>query len=335
MNNKATLFATRSDVGIDDGKYEHRALDDLEQGDHVHLSGPGSRVHNGSVLISFPDLGMVVITNENTKDVHVHGLPDPDATRFSWFLSTDISVADRYKDADTIRKIWEEHVPRGRKFDFSSEGRRFRRLVNSLYESKNGNAIRNLVSTVAKAYEKRPEDLIDFLSSKYRPDKIEQTFFFNQTADLVEGIATSAYHALTGDIDPMQNTVYGGLGASISESDKRLLFSNSQLQFAKVSGTALQESCLMESALKYAIVSDDALQKSWSWREVLMGAHISGNAMQYAIHQGNGLDAKNGTIIEGDNTLLHARITRYDNLSFSREECKKRDIHGDIMPGCG
>ena len=103
-------------------------------------------------------------------------------------------------------------------------------LVRRCVEKRNGNRIRHIVRVVAKAYEKNPEKLRRYFSSDDA---------------LVAGIATSAYYSLTGDIEPILKTRYGGLGATItlSGSDDVLTFLkklektptlHTQLQYANV-----------------------------------------------------------------------------------------------------
>jgi len=107
-------------------------------------------------------------------------------------------------------------------------------LIKNVFDAKNGNGVRKLVKIVSNAYDENPEKL-----RKY----------FNSDNLLVVGIATSAYHFLTGDIRPIQTREYGGLGAIINDSEEGLKFNRNQLSFAKLSGFALQNSTNSGKAL--------------------------------------------------------------------------------------
>lgn len=138
-------------------------------------------------------------------------------------------------------------------------------LVRRCVEKRNGNRIRHIVRVVAKAYEKNPEKLREYFD-EHRQER-HMTYEERQLRDelrdeyglpvpliftesykhdeLVAGIATSAYYSLTGDIEPILKTRYGGLGATItlSGSDDVLTFLkklektptlHTQLQYANV-----------------------------------------------------------------------------------------------------
>lgn len=183
---------------------------------------------------------------------------------------------------------------------------------------KNGNRVRHLTRVIASAYEDNPDEL-----KKY----------FEDSNGFVAGIATSAYHFLTGDIKPIQKIEDGGLGAIISQSENGLKFSKWQLRFAKLTGTALQYSRNRGSALMYSENSGDALKGSRNKGYTLMYSKNSGNALRdsgnkrYALEDSeNSEDALEGSKNSGYslNTLKNSgNAVKYaenrDALSRQRE----------------
>lgn len=80
-------------------------------------------------------------------------------------------------------------------------------LAKKLHSRQNGNRIRQVVRAAAKAYQSNPEQLKEY---------------FNHDENLLAGIATSAYHRITGDLNPCQEIKYGGLGVIIDNSEEGL-----------------------------------------------------------------------------------------------------------------
>lgn len=155
---------------------------------------------------------------------------------------------------------------------------RFVKLLENSFENKNGNRIRHLVRIVANSYSENPEKL--------------KEYFENQDK-LVVGIATSAYHFLTGDIEPIRTLEYGGLGSIINESDEGLKFNQNQLWFAKLSGNSLWNSENSGDSLKYSENNDDSLD--WSKN--------SENSLEYSKNEGNSLTCSENS----GNSLRHSK----------------------------
>ena len=123
---------------------------------------------------------------------------------------------------------------------------RFVNLLHKSFDANRGKRIRHLVRIVANAYSEDPEELKEY---------------FENPNELVVGIATSAYHFLTGDIRPIQEKEYGGLGAIVNGSEKYLTFKKNQLWFSKLTNGALNHSILSELSLNFS-VSDGSSLKS-------------------------------------------------------------------------
>lgn len=145
------------------------------------------------------------------------------------------------------------------------------RLIERAYDNKKGCSLRRLVKTVAKAYEGNLNALAGY---------------FGHDNDKLAGIATSAYHLLTGNYEPMQQIEYGGLGAII-HAEKRdysttLSFGRNQLHFAGLSGHALYDSENSGNALWFSENSGDALQSSKNSEKSLQCSKNSGQALMYS-----------------------------------------------------
>ena len=89
-----------------------------------------------------------------------------------------------------------------------------------------GDEIRNLTRIIANDYSENPE-------------KLEK--LYNHPNKHLAGMATSAYHFLTGDIDPIGKIDFGGFGAIIDKSEAGLEFNRNQLfWYAEISKRALE-----------------------------------------------------------------------------------------------
>ena len=156
---------------------------------------------------------------------------------------------------------------------------RFVELVETAYNKNKGNRIRHLVRILADSYQENPERLKSY---------------FNNKNFLITGIATSAYHFLTGDIKPIQSRKFGGLGAIINDSEKGLTFNRNQLYFSKNSGDALWDSENSGDALKYSKNSGDALKYSKNSDSALRDSKNSGDALKYSENSDSALkDSEN------------------------------------------
>ena len=142
---------------------------------------------------------------------------------------------------------------------------KLKRLTNEFYNARNGNRIRDIVKVVAKTYEKNPVEIMKY---------------FNHEDRKIAGIATSAYHLLTGDLTPMCRREFGGLGAIINDSEFGLTFGRNQLQFSENSGVALTGSKNSEYALCFSENSGYALRDSENSGSALNGSKNSGSALR-------------------------------------------------------
>lgn len=114
-----------------------------------------------------------------------------------------------------------------KKLSFREKERKTIRILKEAYANKDGNVLRLLNKTIAKYYQENP---------------VKLKRYFKNKNELISGIATSAYHSLTGDITPITKIDKGGLGAIIHESEENLKFGRHQLHFSKISGDALKKS---------------------------------------------------------------------------------------------
>lgn len=152
------------------------------------------------------------------------------------------------------------------------------------YKSQRGDLIRQKVRVIAEDYKDRAEKLKDY---------------FDNENPLIGGIATSAYHFITGDITPMQSRQLGGLGAIILESQSDLEFKLDQLYFAQIFGTSLRGAKLSdnagwkaeayESSLGRAECRDNAMTYSKLYNWAGLGATLKDNSMKYSIRTKNTL----------------------------------------------
>ncbi len=187
---------------------------------------------------------------------------------------------------------------------------RFVNLLEKVYERaikrKDGSRIRHLVRVVANAYKNNPNELKPSSYDSY------QNFPYEDYNEKIAGIASSAYHFLTGDFKAIQFFEYGGLGAIITKSPDELKFSDNQLQFARISGKALSHSVNSGNALQYAETSESALWMSENLENSLQYSKNSGNAFENTQNSGNSLQfsANSGTSLIGSrnsgNALQHS-----------------------------
>lgn len=93
--------------------------------------------------------------------------------------------------------------------------------MEQAYETGDGNLLRHFVEATAEAHTEKPESLRSYFSG------ISEKF---------AGIATSAYYLLTGDLTPVKEKKFGGLGLTISREELSLPFLKDQFYFALVDG---------------------------------------------------------------------------------------------------
>lgn len=144
-------------------------------------------------------------------------------------------------------------------------------VISKVAGKENGNRVRHLVRIVANAYDNDPKRL---------------KRYFNDS-ELIAGLATSAYHFLTGDIKPIQTREYGGLGAIINDSEHNLEFGRCQLWFSRLSGNALTYSTNKNHALRYSENSDKALFGSTNSDKALSDSINSGYALHESVNSGS------------------------------------------------
>ena len=147
-------------------------------------------------------------------------------------------------------------------------------LAQEITEKRNGNRARQLVNLVAKHYKDTPPNLKEF---------------FNHQNEYIQGISTSAYGMLTGDLSPIQEKKSGGWGITLPTSKEGLSFSQNQLWFAKLSGYALSDSensgyalghsKNRENALWFSENRENALGHSKNRENALLGSKNSGDAL--------------------------------------------------------
>jgi hypothetical protein len=138
-------------------------------------------------------------------------------------------------------------------------------FIERAYDDNNGRKLRQIVKNFATLYQNDPESLRTNCDSDY---------------EKVAGVATSAYYHLTGDIKPIQERGYGGLGVTIRVSEPGLEFGRSQLHYARLGGTALQFSKNSNLALWMSKNAGYALQGSVNTDLALMGSVNYGNSLQ-------------------------------------------------------
>ena len=151
---------------------------------------------------------------------------------------------------------------------------KLKNVLLKVLEKGNGNGVRHLVRIVANAYENNPEKL---------------RRYFNSEDNKIAGIATSAYHFLTGDIKPIQTREYGGLGAIINDSEHNLEFGRCQLHFAQLSGKALWHSKNVGYVLENSTNSGYALKNSNNSSDALWRSKNSGSVLGSSTNSGDAL----------------------------------------------
>jgi hypothetical protein len=145
----------------------------------------------------------------------------------------------------------EKHAPgkEEKKEQTAEKEEKLANLIEKNYEKKKGKQLRRIVRLVADSYKDTPLLL--------KP-------YFSHENPKLAGIATSAFYLITGNIEPIQTTEYGGLGAIIDKTGAGLRFWENQLHFAKLSGNSLRNSENSGDALKYSENSGNVLEHSES-----------------------------------------------------------------------
>ena len=324
LHKNLTIDDVNAEVKVYSGKETKsgRELDcESNQGVHITYSNGKKLIGLYKRLMENPaDLGRVY-----THESGHHITEAKDNTReFTEFFVDSVAKAADYT-AELEKKIEEKDQTiqelkkmLGLKAEEKNTRTKLPNLIEKLYNIKNGNRMRQVVRIVAKAYKQNPEQLKEY---------------FNHEHDKLAGIATSAYHLLTGDIMPIQETEYGGLGAIIEKSEKGLEFRKCQLQFAKLSKRALQKSKNKEQALQYSENIEQALQDSMNSEQALQYSINKGETLQNSINKGETLQ---NSINKGEalkysknenQTLQHSRNT---NQTLWHSKNTDTSLHNSI-----
>ena len=151
------------------------------------------------------------------------------------------------------------------------------KLLEKVIERKNGNRVRHLTRIISNAYSENSEEL--------------KQYFNDNTNQFITGIATSAYHFLTGDIGPILEKDFGGFGAIVDNSEEGLEFNNRQLWHSKISGDSLRHSKNKGNALRYSENSGNALWKSKNRGHSLESSNNKGDALWKSNNKGDALSS--------------------------------------------
>lgn len=162
-------------------------------------------------------------------------------------------------------------------------------LVEKIIEKNNGNRARHLVNIIVNHY-----------MGDIR-ERLELKEYFNHKNPYIQGIATSVYAIITerrmgiADLSEAQKVEYGGFGATLIRTKRKLKFGKKQLWFSKNSGVALWGSenggeSLWYSvnsgrALSYATMKDNSLWFSYNSGESLRGAFLSDLSAWYSTNK--------------------------------------------------
>lgn len=184
-----------------------------------------------------------------------------------------------------------------KKLNLREKEKKLIRILKEAYVDQNGNAIRLLNRTIAKAYQENPKKL---------------KRYFKYGNELLAGIATSSYHFISGDIKPITKIKKGGLGAIVRDSEENLRFSREQLHFSRIRGDALKKSRNKGNSLWYSEITENAGEESIN----------SENSMSYSKFKLGALwKSKNS-----GNALIHCEL--YDNVLWNSQNT------GDVLRCC-
>ena len=180
-------------------------------------------------------------------------------------------------------------------------------LARRITERRNGNRARQLAGIVRQKYQSNPEEIMAY---------------FSHPNEYIQGIATSTYGMLTGNLYPIRKKTYGGWGINLKTSPGYLFFYMNQLWFAKLEEDALINSTNAGNALRYSVnkgrsLSDsingnDALQGSCNTENSLAGSRNYDNVLANSINMGRTLCRSKNS----GNTLFNS-VNLEDALNFS------------------
>lgn len=164
-------------------------------------------------------------------------------------------------------------------------------VLESLIDERNGERIKGIVQSVAETYKDNPSSLLGYIR-------------FGETHPLLDGIVSSAHYQLVKDISVLKSVPFGGFGAVISSSDRRMRFSGSQLWFAHALPHSLRQAVFSDDAGRDMIFSDDAGRNIHAHKNSLFkinargtslaGAEMFDNSGAYAVFSdGSGNCSKN------------------------------------------
>ncbi|MBW6442254.1 hypothetical protein K0A97_00525 [Patescibacteria group bacterium] len=182
--------------------------------------------------------------------------------------------------------------------------KRLESLLEYLVEIRcNGNRIRQLTKIIQNAYEQNPKEL---------------ERYFNHSNKLISGIASSAYYHLTGDLNPLQELEYGGLGVTLTSTPPKLSFAKKQLWFSKITGAALYRSQIDDHALSYSEIGGCALGNSICKGNSLRKAKTKNSALRGSeIEESAGFESENTDHALRSSTISNYALFRSKNRGFS------------------
>lgn len=158
------------------------------------------------------------------------------------------------------------------------------------YKSNRGNLIRQRARVIAEEYKNRPLSEL-------------RNYFENENL-LLAGIATSAYHLITKEIEPIQAAQFGGIGAIILDSPMNLEFKLDQLHFAQIFGKSLRGANLRDNAGWRLEAYEDSLIRVECFDNAMMYCTLKDKAGFRAVLKNNSMKYSTRT----KNTLHGAKI---------------------------
>ncbi|MBW6442253.1 hypothetical protein K0A97_00520 [Patescibacteria group bacterium] len=136
-------------------------------------------------------------------------------------------------------------------------------LENLIDKEEDGKGVRKIVKKFEEGYRKNPEVLKKHL---------------HDINSLFSGVISSAYYGLTGDLGPIQELEYGGLGVTLGKMPEGLSFRKRQLWFSELGYNALTKSRIKEDVGWGALIKGFAV----GYSKVGGYAFFSAEAEEYA-----------------------------------------------------
>lgn len=176
------------------------------------------------------------------------------------------------------------------------------------YLAGDGEELRQRVRNLVVNHENHFEDLKDYLLSP-------------EDQPLLNGLVTSAYAAITGDLQPVLDFEYGGLGLATEIDAGGLSFGRNRLHFAKFSETALQGARFIENSGYRSEWSGQAGQRSYVTDDAMKCSRNSDDAFMYSTFSGRSF----ADSVNTGRALLHGRYLGTNLLqgAVNSEELQK------------